>query len=169
MPYSITLDEACVNVQIRPMQQLLAWLFIVSTTLTDARGLHFRRVPDEAARAFVQACAEANLFDEPKLCPAFLLVMGARESGWSLHPNGSNDSGHAAGPFQEWRGGDLRTRDWLTATRHYLGTVAQATRVCPEQFIAPLAGERCGSSVVHVERMRQVRTILAVDMPVMGP
>ncbi len=148
------------------MNPLLAWLFLVSTTLTDSHGLHFRRVPDEAARAFVQACSGANLFPEDaRLCPAFLLVMGAYESGWSLHPNGSNDSGRAAGPFQEWRGGEERTASWLRATRHYLGTVKQAIMVCPEEPIAPLAGERCGASRVHRERWAIVRRILGVDIP----
>lgn len=146
------------------MNPLLLWLLLISTTLTDRHGLHFRRVPEEAARAFVQACAEANLFEDQRLCPAFLLVMGARESGWSLHPQGSNDSGKAAGPFQEWRGGEERTASWIRATRHYLGTVKRAIMVCPEEPIAPLAGERCGASAVHRERWAEIRRLMTIPV-----
>ena len=131
------------------MQQLLAWVFLTCTLITDRQGRHFARhqLPDEAARSMVQACAELDPFANQKRCVAFLLVMGALESGWQLHVAG--DHGKAHGPYQEWT---YEPGTWLDASRHYLRTVGTAMRVCPEQVIAPLAGERCGDSAIHAKR-----------------
>ena len=140
------------------MQQLLAFLFTACTLITDRSGRHFARhqLPDEAARSFVQACAELDPFNDTKRCAAFLLYMSALESGWRLHISG--DHGHAHGPFQEWTGGEPAT--WLEASRHYLSTVSRAMRVCPEQVIAPLAGERCGASAVHQARWAKIQMLV---------
>jgi hypothetical protein len=140
---------------------LLAFVISSVTHLTDSQGRHFlaRQLPHEAAEAFATVCADNDPFPfdpDGKLCGAWFVVMAGLESGFSLHPNGSNDNGHAAGPFQEWRGGDARTSNWLNATRHYLTTTRDAMRVCPDQFIAPIAGERCGESRIHRDRWATV-------------
>lgn len=155
-----------------PVNQLLALLFTACTLITDRQGRHFQRhqLPDEAARSMVQACAEldpfvdtrynrASLEPDPlvaahRTCVSFLLVMGALESGWQLHVAG--DHGKAHGPYQEWT---YEPGTWLDASRHYLRTVGTALRVCPEQVIAPLAGERCGDSSVHAYRWGKILDI----------
>jgi hypothetical protein len=144
---------------------LLAWIVLIPTRLLDNAGNHFlaRQLPHEAAEAFATVCAENSPFPfdpDAHLCGAWLVVQAGLESRFSLHPNGSNDHGHAAGPFQEWRGGDARTFSWLTASRHFISTTRDAMRMCPDQFIAPIAGERCGESRYHVSRWAQVVRIV---------
>jgi hypothetical protein len=149
---------------------LSTWIALTVPHLVDPQGRHFvaRQLPVEARDAFAVACIERDPFpsdDDGRVCAAFLVVMAGLESGFSLHPNGSNDHGLAAGPFQEWRGGELRTRSWIDATRHYLATVRDAMRACPEQTIAQLAGERCGESRIHVVRWAKVRELALMPLP----
>lgn len=145
---------------------LALWLALTPSHLVDKQGNHFlnRQLSHEAADAMATACSEADPFPldtDGRLCGAFLVVMAGLESGFSLHPAGSNDHGHAAGPFQEWRGGDVRTQSWIASTRHYLATVRDAIRFCPEQPIAQLAGEACGRSAIHAARWLQVTRIIS--------
>lgn len=138
---------------------LLAWTLAAAPHVTDKQGRHFasHQLPHEAASAIATVCTEANLFplDETgKLCASLLLVMGALESGWQLHISG--DGGRALGPFGEWTGGEARAQSWISSTRHYAGTVRWAMSACPEQLIAPLAGDRCGGSRTHTIRWAQI-------------
>lgn len=150
-----------------------AILFALVPLMVDETPRHFHfsasQLPAEAASAFVQACTERNPFPsdpENKLCAVFLLVMAGEESGFGLHVVG--DGGRALGPFQEHTGGDLRDRSWLSSSRHYLHTtVVEAMRQCPEQPIARLAGERCGSSEHHARRWSQITRL--VNEPTVSP
>ena len=101
-----------------------------------------------------------------RACVGFDLVMAALESGFSLHPSGSNDHGVAAGPFQEHYGAEQRTASWIISVRHYHRTVKTiAFASCPEQPIASLAGERCGESQKHQERWAQIKNLLSAPVP----
>jgi len=142
-----------------------AVLFALVPLMVDETPRHFHfsasQLPHEAASAFVRACEERNPFPsdpDNKLCPVFLLVMAGEESAFNLHAVG--DGGKAIGPFQEHTGGELRDRSWLDSSRHYLNTVNIAARECPEQPIARLAGERCGSSEHHARRWAQITRLL---------
>jgi hypothetical protein len=143
-----------------------ALLFALVPLMVDETPRHFHfsaaQLPQEAASAFVQACEERNPFPsdpENKLCAVFLLVMAGEESRFQLHIVG--DGGKAVGPFQEHTGGEARDRSWLSSTRHYLHlTIPEAMRQCPEQVIARLAGERCGSSEHHARRWAQITRLL---------
>lgn len=147
-----------------------AVLFALVPLMVDETPRHFHfsasQLPYEAASAFVRACEERNPFlsdPDNKLCPVFLLVMAGEESAFNLHAVG--DGGKAIGPFQEHMGGELRDRSWLDSSRHYLHiTIPEAMRQCPDQFIARLAGERCGNSEHHRQRWSQV--VRLVSTPV---
>jgi hypothetical protein len=150
---------------------LVKWAFLVVTKIIGHDGSHFQpsQLPREAADAFVTACEESNLFEQDptgRICVGFDLVMAGLESAFSLHPGGSNDHQLAAGPFQEHYGDELRTRSWIVATRHYHHTVRNVAFVsCPEQPIASLAGERCGTSRIHELRWAQIKTLYQVPLP----
>lgn len=147
---------------------LAAWIALAPSHLVDRQGNRFadRQLSHEAADAFATACAESDPFPldtDGRLCGAFLVVMAGLESGFSLHARG--DGGAALGPFQEHFGGASRDASWLTSARHYLATVRTALRACPDQPIAMLAGERCGSSRIHAARWLQVTRVLREVQP----
>jgi hypothetical protein len=147
-----------------------AALFLLVPLMVDETPQHNHfatsQLPHEAASAFVQGCKERNPFSldtDNRLCPIFLLVMAGEESRFQLHPQGESWDARAnvaQGPFGEWYGGEARTASWISATRHYLQTVVTATRACPEEPIAMLAGERCGESKHHTRRWAQIIRLL---------
>ncbi len=144
----------------------IEFILAIVPHMVDETPLHHHftasMIPREAAEAFVQACEERDPFPldaDKRLCWTFLTVMAGLESGFNLHAQG--DGGHALGPFQAHRGGAARDESWLMTTRIYLRhDVAEAITQCPEQPIARLAGERCGSSRHHAQRWAQITRLL---------
>ncbi len=152
-----------------PLAILTAWSLTASVEVTDSHGWHFKAIANDGAAAIADGCLKDPLIkgDDGRRCGSLLLVVGARESNYTLAALG--DSGHACGPFQThypqpYTCDDVRS-SWPKAVEIAIKQIRESMKKCPDFPLAPYARGWCGSvegRVISTERINEAKRVFSI-------
>lgn len=146
-----------------------AWVLAASVEVTDAKGIHFKAISADGAKAIADGCNSTPLFGSERTCAETLLVMTALESGYWFVDIG--DGGKARGPFQlhVFELGMRAPKTWSEAVDQYVPVLKKSITACPLDKdgklhpLALVASGRCDRGwAVERQRLDEVKRIDAV-------